>query len=302
MTLSAGELKLIECKLLWFSARMIHNANHLRPKTDGIRVGGHQASCASKVTLMTAVYGAILRPEDRVAVKPHAGPVFHAFQYLYGKADLARMQNFRGFGGVQSYPSRTKDVDDVDFSTGSVDLGVAVTAFAAIVRDYVRAKDWSTVPDGRMVALVGDAELDEGIIAYRGNVATEAIAAAALLADGWRDVGILAVTSADRLNAGWQAAHTARIKGRVMEAHVEQLLAGIPRDAPMVTVIDGHPATLCWLGSVHGHRAAGLGVEHFGQTGTVGDLYRHFGVDRNSILKVIASLKKGRTLRAVGWE
>ena len=790
MTLSPKELKHLEQKLLWLSAWMIHNANHLRPKADGVKVGGHQASCASMVTLMTALYGAILRPEDRVAVKPHAGPVFHAFQYLCGKLDLPRMQNFRGFGGVQSYPSRTKDVDDVDFSTGSVGLGVAVTAFAAMIRDYVRAKDWGPVPDGRMVALVGDAELDEGniyeclqegwkhglrncwwvidynrqsldgvvreglsgridgifrafgwdvvllkhgalqeavfaepggarlrdwidacpnqlysaltfqggaawrkrltdeigdqgavtalldrrsddalaelmanlgghcltsttkafelaarhdrptvflaytikgwgtplaghkdnhaglmttaqmeqfragmavrpghewdlaeglgiteaelaaliaripfnssprqyeapvipvpalvapededistqaafgkildtlakgdsdlaarivttspdvtvstnlgpwvnrrglfaardqadtfrdenivsaqkwafspkgqhlelgiaemnlmlmlaaaglshslfgqrllpigtvydpfvvrgldalnyacyqdarfilvgtpsgvslapeggahqsigtpligmaqdgiaafepafadelacimewafaymqrdgkkadgadwqheagggsvylrlstrpiaqprrkldtirqgvidgaywlrppgpdaevIIAYQGTVATEAIAAAASLAEGRRDVGILAVTSADRLNAGWQAAQTARINGRAIEAHVEQLLAGIPRDALIVTVIDGHPATLSWLGSVHGHRVAGLGVEHFGQTGTVADLYRHFGIDRNSILKVVTGLKKGRPLRAVGWE
>jgi len=162
--LTLPDLEAVERKLLWLSAWMIHNANHLRPKTDSMKVGGHQASCASMVTLMTALYGSVLRPEDRVAVKPHAGPVFHAFQYLCGKLDLPRMQNFRGLGGVQSYPSRTKDVDDVDFSTGSVGLGVAVTAFAAMVRDYVRAKDWGGVPDGRMVALVGDAELDEGNI------------------------------------------------------------------------------------------------------------------------------------------
>ena len=788
MSLTTADLKLLERKLLWLSAWMIHNANHLRPKTDGLKVGGHQASCASMVTLMTALYGTVLRPEDRVAVKPHAGPVFHAFQYLCGKLDLARLQNFRGLGGVQSYPSRTKDVDDVDFSTGSVGLGVAVTAFAAMVRDYVRAKGWGPVPDGRMVALVGDAELDEGniyeclqegwkhglrncwwvidynrqsldgvvreglsdridgifrtfgwdvvllkygalqqaafaepggarlrhwidacpnqlysalsfqggaawrkrltddigdqgavstlldrrsddelatmmanlgghcletttrafqdasrhdrptvflaytikgwgtplaghkdnhaglmtigqmdsfrttqnvraghewdhaeglgitgaaldsllarvpfnspprrlaapavpvpsiaapedaeistqmafgkildalakgdssladrivttspdvtvstnlgpwvnrrglfaateqadtfrdenivsaqkwafspkgqhlelgiaemnlmlmlaaaglshelfgqrlipvgtvydpfvvrgldalnyacyqdarfllvgtpsgvtlapeggahqsfstpligmaqdglasfepafadelacimewafaymqrdgkkadgadwqreagggsvylrlstrpieqprrsldqirqgvidgaywlrepgpncevVIAYQGTVATEAIAAAGSLGEGRRDVGILAVTSADRLNAGWQAAQTARINGRRTTSHIERLLAPIARDCLIVTVIDGHPATLSWLGSVHGHRVAGLGVEHFGQTGTVADLYRHFGIDRNSILRVIAGLAPGRPLRAVG--
>ena len=788
MSLTTADLKLLERKLLWLSAWMIHNANHLRPKTDGLKVGGHQASCASMVTLMTALYGAVLQPEDRVAVKPHAGPVFHAFQYLCGKLDLARLQNFRGLGGVQSYPSRTKDVDDVDFSTGSVGLGVAVTAFAAMVRDYVRAKGWGPVPDGRMVALVGDAELDEGniyeclqegwkhglrncwwvidynrqsldgvvreglsdridgifrtfgwdvvllkygalqqaafaepggarlrhwidacpnqlysalsfqggaawrkrltddigdqgavstlldrrsddelatmmanlgghcletttrafqdasrhdrptvflaytikgwgtplaghkdnhaglmtigqmdsfrttqnvraghewdhaeglgitgaaldsllarvpfnspprrlaapavpvpsiaapedaeistqmafgkildalakgdssladrivttspdvtvstnlgpwvnrrglfaateqadtfrdenivsaqkwafspkgqhlelgiaemnlmlmlaaaglshelfgqrlipvgtvydpfvvrgldalnyacyqdarfllvgtpsgvtlapeggahqsfstpligmaqdglasfepafadelacimewafaymqrdgkkadgadwqreagggsvylrlstrpieqprrsldqirqgvidgaywlrepgpncevVIAYQGTVATEAIAAAGSLGEGRRDVGILAVTSADRLNAGWQAAQTARINGRRTTSHIERLLAPIARDCLIVTVIDGHPATLSWLGSVHGHRVAGLGVEHFGQTGTVADLYRHFGIDRNSILRVIAGLAPGRPLRAVG--
>jgi pyruvate dehydrogenase E1 component len=787
VTLTASELELIERKLLWLSAWTIHNANHLRPKADGLKVGGHQASCASMVTLMTALYAGVLRPEDRVAVKPHAGPVFHAFQYLCGRLDLPRLQNFRGYGGVQPYPSRTKDADDVDFSTGSVGLGVAVTAFAAMIRDYVRAKGWGQVPDGRMVALVGDAELDEGniyeclqegwkhglrncwwvidynrqsldgvvreglsqridgifrtfgwdvvtlkygalqqaafaepggdrlrawidacpnqmysaltfqggaawrrrllddlgdqgavtalldrrsddelgrlmanlgghclttttrafqdaarhdrptvflaytvkgwgtplaghkdnhaglmttaqmagfqaqmgvraghewdraeglgiteatldailarvpfntgprrlnapqvavpaiappedaeistqaafgkildalaktgsdladrivttspdvtvstnlgpwvnrrglfardaqadtfreeniasaqkwafspqgqhlelgiaemnlmlmlaaaglshslfgqrllpvgtvydpfvvrgldalnyacyqdarfllvgtpsgvtlapeggahqsigtpligmaqdglaafepafadelavilewafaymqrdgkraesadwqreagggsvylrlstraleqprrpldairqgvidgaywlrppgpaaevVIAYQGTVATEAIAAAAALAEGRRDVGILAVTSADRLNAGWQAGQTARINGRAGSSHVERLLAQVPRDCLLVTVIDGHPATLSWLGSVHGHHVAGLGVEHFGQAGTIADLYRHFGIDRNSILAVVQGLARGRPLRAV---
>lgn len=789
MALSTAELHAIQQKALWLSAWMIHNANHLRARTDGLKVGGHQASCASMVTLMTALYGHALRPQDRVAVKPHAGPVFHALQYLMGHQTLAKMQNFRGMGGVQSYPSRTKDTADVDFSTGSVGLGVAITAFASLVQDYVRARGWGQMPEGRMVALVGDAELDEGniyeclqegwkhglrncwwiidynrqsldgvvreglsdriggifaafgwdvvvlkygalqqaafaepggarlrdwidacpnqlyaaltfqggaawrkrlmdeigdqgpvaallnrrsdaelaalmenlgghcmgsvcqafdqaathdrptvfvaytikgwgtplaghkdnhaglmtvpqmedfrgrmgirpghewdraeglglsdtaltailaripffakgtrgltapvvavpaiaapedteistqmafgkildalaksdhpmadrivttspdvtvstnlgpwvnrrglfardaradtfrdekvvsaqkwqfapegqhielgiaemnlmlmlgaaglshslfgerllpigtlydpfiargldalnyacyqearfllvatpsgvslapeggahqsigtpligmaqdglasfeptfadelacimewafaymqrdaakadhadwqrdagggsvylrlstrpleqprraldsirkgvidgaywlrkpgpncevVIAYQGTVATEAIAAAGSLAEGRRDVGILAVTSADRLNAGWQAAQTARINGRASQSHIECLLAPIPRDCLLVTVIDGHPATLSWLGSVHGHRVAALGVEHFGQTGTVADLYRHFGIDRNSILKVITGLAPGKPLRAVG--
>jgi pyruvate dehydrogenase E1 component len=144
---------------------MIHNANHLRGHDDGLKVGGHQASCASMVTLMTALYGAILKPEDRIAVKPHAAPVFHALQYLMGNQTRDKLENFRGYGGAQSYPSRTKDVDDVDFSTGSVGLGVAMTAFASLVQDYIRAKSWGRdVPEGRMVALVGDAELDEGNI------------------------------------------------------------------------------------------------------------------------------------------
>ena len=770
---------------------MIHNANHLREKADGMKVGGHQASCASMVTLMTALYGHALRPQDRVAVKPHAGPVFHAIQYLMGNQSLEKMKNFRGLGGVQSYPSRTKDTADVDFSTGSVGLGVAITAFASLVQDYVQARGWGAVPPGRMVALVGDAELDEGniyeclqegwkhnlrncwwiidynrqsldgvvreglsdriggifaafgwdvvvlkygalqqtafaepggvqlqtwidacpnqlyaaltfqggaawrkrlmdqigdqgdvtallnrrtdaelaelmqnlgghclgsvcqafdaaalhdrptvfvaytikgwgtplaghkdnhaglmtlaqmaefqsrmgirvghewdraeglgvsdaefsavltkitffakgtrgltapqiavpsisapddaeistqmafgkildalgksdhpivgrivttspdvtvstnlgpwvnrrglfarhaqadtfrdekvvsaqkwqfspegqhielgiaemnlmlllgaaglshslfgerllpigtlydpfisrgldalnyacyqearfllvatpsgvslapeggahqsvatpligmsqdglasfepafadelavimewafgymqrdaakaesadwqrdagggsvylrlstrtleqprrqaeairqgvidgaywlrepgpncevVIAYQGTVATEAMAAAGSLAEGRRDIGILAVTSADRLNAGWQAAQTARINGRRKDCHIEQLLRGVSRDCLLVTVIDGHPATLSWLGSVHGHRVAALGVEHFGQTGTVQDLYRHFGIDRNSILQVIMGLAPGKPLRIAGKE
>ena len=158
-------LKTIEQRLLWLSHWMIHNANHIRPKADGIKVGGHQASSASMVSIMTALYFNALRPEDRVAVKPHASPIFHAMQYLMGNQTVEKMQNFRGLGGVQSYPSRTKDIDDVDFSTGSVGLGVAITSFASIVQDYIEAKEWGAdLPLGRMVALVGDAELDEGNI------------------------------------------------------------------------------------------------------------------------------------------
>ena len=158
-----GQLKVIEKQLLWLSNWMIHNANNLRPKVDGIKVGGHQASSASIVSIMTALYFSALRPEDRVAIKPHASPIFHAMQYLMGNQSRERMENFRGYGGVQSYPSRTKDIDDVDFSTGSVGLGVAITSFASLIQDYIAAKDWGEgAPMGRMVALVGDAELDEG--------------------------------------------------------------------------------------------------------------------------------------------
>ncbi|MFY0632198.1 MAG: transketolase [Vannielia sp.] len=159
-----AHLKTIEQRLLWLSHWMIHNANHIRPKADGIKVGGHQASSASMVSIMTALYFSALRPEDRVAVKPHASPVFHAMQYLMGNQTRERMENFRGFGGVQSYPSRTKDVDDVDFSTGSVGLGVGITALASLVQDFIAAKDWGDITPGRMVALVGDAEMDEGNI------------------------------------------------------------------------------------------------------------------------------------------
>ena len=157
-------LKTLEQRLLWLSAWTVHNANHLRDKRDDdVKVGGHQASCASMVSIMTALYFHTLRPEDRVAVKPHAAPVYHAMHYLMGNQTLEKLQNFRGYGGAQSYPSRTKDIDDVDFSTGSVGLGVAETAFASIIQDYLEAKSWAADrPLGRMVALVGDAELDEG--------------------------------------------------------------------------------------------------------------------------------------------
>ncbi len=133
-------LRQLERKVLWLSSYMIHHANHEVDRGDGLKVGGHQASSASLVTLMTALYFHILRPEDRVAVKPHASPVFHAIQYLLGNQSLDKLQNFRAFGGAQSYPSRTKDKCDVDFSTGSVGLGVAVTGFASFVQDYVHAR------------------------------------------------------------------------------------------------------------------------------------------------------------------
>ncbi|WP_413991723.1 transketolase [Labrys okinawensis] len=162
-------LAALERKALWLSSWMIHNANHLRAKEDGLKIGGHQASSASLATIMTALYGATLRPQDRVAVKPHASPIFHALNYLFGLQSLEKLQNFRGFKGAQSYPSRTKDVDDVDFSTGSVGLGVAQTLFSALVQDYVKAKGWGAGsgndwPEGRMISLVGDAEMDEGNI------------------------------------------------------------------------------------------------------------------------------------------
>ncbi len=155
----------LERKVRWLSTWMIHNANHIRPNEDGLKVGGHQASSASLSTIMTALYFAALRPEDRVAVKPHASPIFHAIQYLFGNQSRDRLENFRGYHGAQSYPSRTKDVDDVDFSTGSVGLGVAQTLFSSLTQDYLRAKHLGgKEPEGKMVALLGDAEMDEGNI------------------------------------------------------------------------------------------------------------------------------------------
>ncbi len=156
-------LQEIERKVLWLSTWMIHNANHLRDNVDGLKIGGHQASSASLATILTALYLDVLRPADRVAVKPHAGPIFHAIQYLLGNQTRDRLERFRGFQGVQAYPSRTSDADDVDFSTGSMGLGVAQTSLASLVQEYLRAKGWTGQSDeGRMIALAGDAELDEG--------------------------------------------------------------------------------------------------------------------------------------------
>ncbi|HJS41608.1 MAG TPA: transketolase [Sphingomicrobium sp.] len=158
-------LKLIDERLRWLSAWTIHHANHIRESADGLKVGGHQASCASMTAIMAALYFHALGPNDRVAVKPHAGPLLHAIHYLLGSQSLEQLKNFRGYQGMQSYPSRTKDKIPVDFSTGSVGLGVAITAFASLIQDYLTAHGMMSEADrGRFVALIGDAELDEGNI------------------------------------------------------------------------------------------------------------------------------------------
>lgn len=162
---TAGLLDMVDTRLRWLSSWMVHNANHIRPKRDGLKVGGHQASCASMTAIMSALYFHALRPQDKVAVKPHAGPLLHSIHYLLGNQSLEKMQQFRGLGGVQSYPSRTKDTIPVDFSTGSVGLGVAVTAFSSLVQDYLIAHGQLEEKNaGRMISLMGDAELDEGNI------------------------------------------------------------------------------------------------------------------------------------------
>src|SRR5687768_2902123 len=130
-------LRTLDDRLRWLSAWTIHHANHVRESADGLKVGGHQASCASMTAIMAALYFHALGPNDRVAVKPHAGPVLHAIHYLLGSQSREQLEAFRGFGGAQSYPSRTKDRIPVDFSTGSVGLGVAVRSFASLVLDYL---------------------------------------------------------------------------------------------------------------------------------------------------------------------
>jgi pyruvate dehydrogenase E1 component len=156
-------LETIAQRVLWLSTYMIHYANKVRPNPDGMKVGGHQASCASVVSLMTALYFAMLRPQDHVAVKPHASPVLHAIQYLLGRLPQSMLTTLRDFGGLQAYPSRTKDPDGVTISTGSVGLGAAATIFGALTQRYIR-DHFGPRPLGRYIALVGDAELDEGNI------------------------------------------------------------------------------------------------------------------------------------------
>ncbi len=159
----AAVLAEIQQRVLWLATRIVDAANHDRDTGDGVKVGGHQASSASLVTVMTALYFAYLDAPDRVSVKPHASPVYHAIQYLLGNLDRSYLPTLRAFGGLQSYPSRTKDPDGVDFSTGSVGLGAAAPLFAAVARRYVDAH-FGARPRSRFVALIGDAELDEGNI------------------------------------------------------------------------------------------------------------------------------------------
>ena len=153
----------VQQRVLWLAVRMIDYANRERETGDGVKVGGHQASSASMVSALTALYFHYLDAEDRVAIKPHSSPAFHAIQYLLGNLDRSYLTTLRARGGLQSYPSRTKDPDEVDFSTGSVGLGAAAPLFAAATRRYVDAH-FGERPPARYIALIGDAELDEGNI------------------------------------------------------------------------------------------------------------------------------------------
>jgi len=159
-------LRSIERRVLWLASSIVHHANHGRGDPSGVKVGGHQASSASMVSIMTALWFGALDPHDRVSVKPHASPVLHAINYLLGDLDRAKLTTLRDLGGLQSYPSRTKDPGTVDFSTGSVGIGATATIWAALARRYVDARRGGDhrPPLGRMIALVGDAELDEGAI------------------------------------------------------------------------------------------------------------------------------------------
>ena len=154
-------LEQIQKRVLWLSMQIVHYANTNSAGNNQVKVGGHQASCASIVTLMTALYFYSLRFGDRVSVKPHASPVFHAIQYLLGYLPEKKLRQFRNYKGLQSYPSRTKDVDPVDFSTGSVGLGAVIPNFSRLTRQFVQ-DHFKQLRNNRFIALIGDAELDEG--------------------------------------------------------------------------------------------------------------------------------------------
>lgn len=205
----------VQQRVLWLSTLMIHHANHVRPNLDGVKVGGHQASSASMVTIMTTLYLHYLRPGDRVSVKPHASPVYHAIQYLLGRLDARYLTQLRAFGGLQAYPSRTKDPDPPDFSTGSVGLGAVAPAFAALSAQYAAAH-FNRPATQRFIALVGDAELDEG------NVWEAVLDPALADLDNLLWIVDLNRQSLDRVVPGIRAAHLKRLFAesgwRVLEA------------------------------------------------------------------------------------
>ena len=153
----------IQRRVLWLSTSIIHHANRVRPNESGLKVGGHQASCASISTIMTALWFTALTRDDRVSVKPHAGPVWHAINHLLGDLDEAHLTTLRQYGGLQSYPSRTKDPVPADYSTGSVGIGATAPIWGAMARRYVDTV-LRPVGGGRQYSLVGDAELDEGAV------------------------------------------------------------------------------------------------------------------------------------------
>jgi pyruvate dehydrogenase E1 component len=153
----------VQRRVLWLATSIVHHANKVRETPSGVKVGGHQASSASMVSVMTALWFSFLRAPDRVSVKPHAAPVLHAINYLLGRLDARYLTELRALGGLQSYPSRSKDPDPVDFSTGSVGIGATATLWSGLAHRYV-AGHFDVPQGGRQVALVGDAELDEGAI------------------------------------------------------------------------------------------------------------------------------------------
>ncbi|HEY7037531.1 MAG TPA: 1-deoxy-D-xylulose-5-phosphate synthase N-terminal domain-containing protein [Methylomirabilota bacterium] len=155
-------LEAIQKKVLWLSALLVHHANHVRPNPDGTKIGGHQASSSSVVSLMTALYFQALRPGDIVATKAHASPILYAIEYLRGRLTAEQLRGLRSLGGLQAYPSRRKNPEIIDLSTGSMGLGAVSAAFGALAAKYVSQHGGGEAMPRRFIAVLGDAELDEG--------------------------------------------------------------------------------------------------------------------------------------------
>jgi pyruvate dehydrogenase E1 component len=236
--LDIDTLREIEQRVLWLSTRIVDHANR-RGATD-IKVGGHQASCASMVSIMTALWFGHIGGDDKVAVKPHAAPVYHAIKYLTGELDRSYLTRLRQRGGLQAYPSRTKDPDVADFSTGSVGLGAVAPLFSALTRRYVDGH-FGERPPARFVALVGDAELDEGNVWEAiADPATQGLGNFTMVVDLNRQSldRVIPDIAAVRLkrffsDAGWHVAEAkygarltaafARPGGDALEAHIDAM-------------------------------------------------------------------------------
>lgn len=231
-------LREIERRVLWLATRMIDHANR-RSDTD-VKVGGHQASCASMVSMMTALWFGHIGAADKVAVKPHAAPVYHAIKYLTGELDRSYLTMLRERGGLQAYPSRTKDPDVADFSTGSVGLGAVAPLFSALTRRYADHHFDEQEP-ARFIALVGDAELDEGNVWEAiADPATQGLGNFTMVIDLNRQSldRVIPDIAAVRLksffaDAGWHVAEAkygerlrsafARSDGDALEAHIDAM-------------------------------------------------------------------------------
>jgi pyruvate dehydrogenase E1 component len=216
--------------------------------------------------------------------------------------ELAVIMRF-GFDYMQRSGEPTADQPDPEERTwlrdetgGSIYLRLSTRPLEQPIRAMTPEFSRSIIDGGYWMRRPGpNAQI---VIAYCGTLAPEAIEAAALIGEARRDVGLLAITSADRLNAGWTAAQRARERGLShARSHIERLLDQAPSNCILITMIDGHPATLAWLGAVKGHRTRSLGVEHFGQTGTIEDLYRHYGIDAAGVVRAVEAMSPGRPIR-----
>jgi pyruvate dehydrogenase E1 component len=260
-------LREIEQRVLWLATRIIDHAN--RRGTDDIKVGGHQASCASMTSIMTALWFDHIGGADKVAVKPHASPVYHAIKYLTGELDRSYLTTLRQRGGLQAYPSRTKDPDVSDFSTGSVGLGAVAPLFAALTRRYTDSHFGEQEP-ARFIALVGDAELDEGNVWEAiADPATQGLGNFMMVIDLNRQsldrvIPDIAAIRLERFfaDAGWHVAHAkygrrltaafAEPDGDALEAHIDamaneayQELFGLaPGDVRRAFLADADPAVV----------------------------------------------------------